>query len=52
MGPGTLKLPSSLAVLHLQCAAQPAGLLRVPADQLHREAGAHAGHRAHLRARR
>lgn len=35
-------------VFQLQCAADAAGLLSVPADQQHREAGPHAAHPAHL----
>lgn len=35
-------------VFQLQCAADAAGLLGVPADQQHREAGPHAAHPAHL----
>lgn len=35
-------------VFQLQCAADPAGLLSVPADQQHREAGPHAAHPAHF----
>lgn len=41
---GSDMAPSLSAVLHLQRVAQLAGLLRVPTDQLHREAGAHVGH--------
>lgn len=37
-------------VFQLQCAADAAGLLSVPADQQHREAGPHAAHPAHLSA--
>lgn len=35
-------------VFQLQCTADAAGLLSVPADQQHREAGPHAAHPAHL----
>lgn len=37
-----------VSVFQLQRAADAAGLLRVPADQQHREAGPHAVHPAHL----
>lgn len=37
-----------MPVFQLQCAADAAGLLSVPADQQHREAGPHAAHPAHL----
>lgn len=42
----------SVPVFQLQCAADAAGLLRVPANQQHREAGPHAAHPAHLPAAR
>lgn len=35
-------------VFQLQCAADAAGLLRVPADQQHREAGPHGAHPVQL----
>lgn len=38
----------SVPVFQLQCAADAAGLLRLPADQQHREAGPHGAHPAQL----
>lgn len=38
----------SCSVLHMLCAAEPAGLLRLPSDKQHRETLPHALHRAAL----
>lgn len=40
--------PLSAAVFQLQCTTDPAGLLRVPPHQQHREAGPDAVHPAHF----